>query len=157
ERGGAHEFQLGEAHGLPLGAGRSVEEAVLDLAGSIRENIKLRRAVCLPSHGGLVGTYVHNAQGTGIGSIIGAVALGTKDGTPLAETAELQALAKQLAMHAVAAKPKFLLKELVDASSLDAEMDVLRAQAASSGKPANIIEKMVTGRLNKYPHASPFP
>ncbi|KAK3259087.1 hypothetical protein CYMTET_31901, partial [Cymbomonas tetramitiformis] len=92
-----------------------------------------------------------------IGSIIGAVALGTKDGTPLAETAELQALAKQLAMHAVAAKPKFLLKELVDASSLDAEMDVLRAQAASSGKPANIIEKMVTGRLNKYPHASPFP
>jgi translation elongation factor EF-Ts len=61
----------------------------------------------------------------------------------------LQALALKLAMHVVAVKPAFLSRETVDSSELEKELDILRAQAQASGKPAQIIEKIVQGRLNK--------
>ena len=61
----------------------------------------------------------------------------------------LQALALKLAMHVVAVKPAFLSRETVDSSELEKELDILRAQAQASGKPAQIIEKIMQGRLNK--------
>ncbi|HIJ63834.1 MAG TPA: translation elongation factor Ts, partial [Rhodospirillaceae bacterium] len=63
---------------------------------------------------------------------------------------KLQDLGKQIAMHVAAANPLFLTIDAVDQGSLDRERAVLAEQAAASGKPANVVEKMVEGRIRKY-------
>lgn len=127
------------------GTGRTVEEQLTHSIATIGENMSLRRADSLSVGKGVVASYIHNAMAPGLGRIGVLVALESEGPTD-----KLEALGKQLAMHIAAARPEWLSIDQVDAASLDRERNVLAEQARASGKPENIIEKMVEGRLRKY-------
>jgi elongation factor Ts len=127
------------------GTGRSVAEEVQFQVAAIGENLTLRRSGGLSVSKGLVAAYVHNAQTPGLGNIGVLVAL--KSEAPAESLAEL---GKGLAMHVAAAAPQFLNIDAVDAEDLERERAVLAQQARDSGKPEDIVEKMVEGRLRKY-------
>ncbi|MQX37350.1 translation elongation factor Ts [Roseospira navarrensis] len=127
------------------GTGRTVAEELTHQVATIGENMNLRRAKVLEVGSGLVAAYVHNAVRPGLGRIGVLVAL-ESDG----DAARLGELGKNLAMHVAAASPQFLSRDDVDSEALDRERAVLTDQARASGKPDNIIEKMVEGRLRKY-------
>lgn len=127
------------------GTERNVEEQLTHNIATIGENMSFRRAVSLSVEDGIVAGYVHSATAPGLGKIGVLVALESKG-----DTAKLEALGKQIAMHVAAARPEALKVEDVDSSNLDRERAVLVEQAKASGKPDNIIEKMVEGRIRKY-------
>ncbi|MDA8231242.1 MAG: translation elongation factor Ts [Magnetospirillum sp.] len=127
------------------GAGKTVEEQLTGLIATIGENMNLRRAAGLSVSAGVVSTYVHSATAPGLGKIGVLVALEST-----ADQAKLAELGKQIAMHVAAANPLFLDTTSVDPAALDRERAVLTEQAAASGKPANVVEKMVEGRVRKY-------
>ncbi len=94
---------------------------------------------------GALGFYMHNAQGPEMGKIGVLVGLeAANDG------AELAGLAKQLAMHVAAAVPQAVTRDDVDPATLEREKNILIEQARDSGKPENILEKMVEGRIRKF-------
>lgn len=132
-------------------SGMSINEAVADVAGTMRENMQFRRAFLLHTTG-VVGSYLHTSPSPGLGRIGAMVALEAADGSSLdGEGGEkVRDLGKKLAMHVVAAKPQFLDRHSVTPEALEAEKKMLTEQAAATGKPANIIEKMVMGRMGKY-------
>ena len=105
----------------------------------------LRRTEGLSVDNGVVVPYVHSALASGIGKIGVIVALESEG-----DTGALEALGKQLAMHIAAARPLFVAVSDIDEGSLARERDVLSAQARESGRPEEIIEKMVEGRMRKY-------
>jgi elongation factor Ts len=127
------------------GTGRTVAEEATHMVATIGENISVRRAAALSVSQGVVSAYVHGAVVPGMGKIGVLVALESAG-----DTAKLDALGRQIAMHVAAARPDALTIDAVDASALERERDVLSAQARASGKPESIIEKMVEGRLRKY-------
>jgi len=116
-----------------------------NLIATIGENMALRRSKKLTVGEGVVAGYVHNQTAPGLGKIGVLVAL---ESTGPAD--KLAQLGKQLAMHIAAAKPEALTTADVDPSALDRERNVLAEQARASGKPEQIIAKMVEGRLRKY-------
>jgi elongation factor Ts len=124
---------------------RSVEEQLTHNIATIGENMSLRRAVRLDVEGGVVVPYMHNAVAPGIGKI--GVLVGLKS---TADGAALEALGKQLAMHVAATAPKSLSVDDLDPSEVEREKAILVDQAKASGRPPEIIEKMVTGRLQKF-------
>ncbi|CCG40900.1 translation elongation factor Ts [Magnetospirillum molischianum] len=127
------------------GSDKNVGDQLTALIATIGENMSLRRSVRLEVTDGVVASYVHTAVAPGLGKIGCLVALeSTGDKTRLLE------LGRQLAMHVAAANPQFLDPTSVDTSALDRERSVLTEQAQASGKPANVIEKMVEGRIRKY-------
>lgn len=126
-------------------SGRNVEEELANLIATVGENMNLRRAAQLRVSEGVVSSYIHNAIAENVGKIGVLVALESK-----ADPAKLAELGKKIAMHVAAARPEFLTIDAVDTKSLEREKAVLMDQAAQSGKPANIIEKMVEGRVKKY-------
>ena len=126
-------------------AGGTVADALTALIAKIGENMTLRRAAVLKVGAGVVATYVHSAVAPGLGKIGVLVALespGDKDA--------LLALGRQIAMHIAATNPQALDIGSVDPAMLAREKAVLTEQAAASGKPAQVIEKMVEGRVRKY-------
>lgn len=125
--------------------GKTAEETLSELVGKIGENMAFRRAEILSVGNGAVATYIHNAVTDKAGKIGVLVAF---ESTASADA--LNALGRQIAMHIAAARPEALSRNDVDTSKLDRERAVLVDQARASGKPENIIEKMVEGRLNKY-------
>ena len=125
--------------------GKSVEESLTDLIAKIGENMQIRRSQTVSVNNGLVANYVHNAVGDNVGKI--GVLVGLESDVP---QDKLESLGKQLAMHIAAAKPEFLNKESVDPEVLERERSVLLEQAKEAGKPADIAEKMVAGRIQKY-------
>jgi elongation factor Ts len=127
------------------GAGHSVSEELTRLIATIGENMSLRRARCLQVPEGVVATYVHNATRPGLGKIGVLVAV---EGA--SELDALETLGRQVGMHVAAARPEALDVSAVDPAALEREKAVLREQAAGSGKPESIIEKMVEGRIRKY-------
>ena len=127
------------------GSDKNVDEYVQEMVGTIGENMHLRRSAGLSVSQGLVSAYIHNAMKPGMGKIGVLVALESA-----ADQGSLEALGKQLAMHVAAASPLAVTREEVDASQLEREKNVLADQARASGKPEEIIEKMVEGRLRKY-------
>jgi len=125
--------------------GKKVSEVITDNIATIGENLTLRRSAGLSVSEGIVATYIHNAAAPNLGKIGVLVALessGDKD--------KLEALGKQVAMHIAAAKPEALTTEDVDKDALERERNIYAEQARSSGKPEEIIEKMVDGRIRKY-------
>ena len=126
----------------------SVTEGVGIAVSKLGENIVLRRACVLtpPASGGLVCGYVHNAYAADVGKTAAAVVLQSA----ATDVEALRSLGQKLAMHVVAATPLFLDRESVDAAALERERSILLQQAAESGKPESVIEKMVEGRLKKY-------
>ncbi|MFN3075302.1 MAG: translation elongation factor Ts [Alphaproteobacteria bacterium] len=126
-------------------AGKSVEEQLAAMIGTIGENMQLRRCRVLSVEQGVVATYVHNAIAPGLGKI--GVLIGLRSSGDAGQLAEL---GRHLAMHVAAAAPQFLDIASVDTSALERERAVLVEQARASGKPEAIIGKMVEGRLRKY-------
>lgn len=112
---------------------QTVEQARQELITKLGENIQIRRAALLKADG-IVGDYSHGGR---IGVI---VALTGKDA----------ALAKDIAMHIAASNPQAINPEQVSQELIAKEKEIYTAQAATSGKPADIIEKMVVGRINKF-------
>ena len=127
------------------GAGHSVGDELTKLVASIGENMLIRRAARLEVKEGVVASYVHGQVAPNQGKIGVLVALESA-----ADPEALAAFGKQVAMHVAAANPKALSPADVDQSMLDRERAILTEQAAGSGKPAEIIAKMVEGRLRKY-------
>lgn len=127
------------------GTGRTVEAEVTHLIATIGENLVLRRVRRLSAGQGAVFSYVHNALGPGIGKIGVIVAL-----TSTIPPDGLAELGKQLAMHVAAATPLYLDIASVPKSAIDRERNVLLEQARTTGRPEEIIEKMVDGRLRKF-------
>jgi elongation factor Ts len=128
-----------------LPSGQTVADDLTRMVATIGENMSVRRMARLTVGNGIVATYVHNQVAPGMGKIGVLVALEST-----ADQGKLQALGRQIAMHVAAAHPQFLDVGAVDAKALDRERDVLREQARASGKPDNIIEKMLEGRLRKF-------
>ena len=127
------------------GTRHSVAEELTRLIATIGENMAIRRAKRLEVAEGVVATYVHNAVRPGLGRIGVLVALEGKSEMDVMET-----LGRQIGMHVAAARPEALDIASVDPSALEREKAVLMEQARASGKPDNIIEKMVEGRIRKY-------
>jgi elongation factor Ts len=127
------------------GNGKTVEGELTDLIARIGENMVLRRVARLGIGQGYVASYVHNSVSPGLGKIGVLVALESAAGEDV-----LAPLGRQLAMHVAAANPLYLDQTSVPASALDRERAVLRDQAGSTGKSADIVEKMVEGRLRKF-------
>jgi len=105
----------------------------------------LRRSEAVEVGNGVVTSYVHNALAPGLGRI--GVILGLESE---GDEAKLSELGKQIAMHIAAASPLALSRDDLDAAYVEKERAVLVEQARESGKPDNIIEKMIEGRLRKY-------
>ncbi|AQQ06544.1 MULTISPECIES: translation elongation factor Ts [Stappiaceae] len=125
--------------------GKPVAEAITDAIATIGENMTLRRTAVLAVNEGVVATYVHSAVSDGLGKIGVLVALesaGDKD--------KLNGLGRQIAMHVAATSPLSLNTEELDPTVVEREKSVFSEQARESGKPENIIEKMVEGRLRKF-------
>ena len=127
------------------GSGRTVAEELTHLVATIGENMNLRRARVLTVKQGTVATYMHNALKPGLGKI-GVLAAVEGAG----ELDALETLGRQVGMHVAASRPEALDINAVDPAALEREKAVLTEQARVSGKPDNIIEKMVEGRIRKY-------
>ncbi len=96
------------------------------------------------THEGIVGTYIH--PGAKLASMV-AVNCETDF---VARTEQFQQLARDIAMHVAAANPRYVSREDVDEADMNREKEIFREQAASSGKPADIIERIVTGKIDKW-------
>lgn len=124
---------------------KSFEERLTDMIAKIGENMNLRRAKMIEVSDGVVASYIHNAARPNVGKIGVLVALESKG-----DKAKLAELGKHIAMHVAAAAPQFLDIAGVDAAAVEHEKSIFAEQAKASGKPENIIEKMVEGRVKKY-------
>jgi elongation factor Ts len=125
--------------------GASVKDTATELVAKIGENISVRRTIALSVNPGVVATYVHNASSPELGKIGVLVALkSTADKTKLA------ALGKQLAMHIAAAAPLALTPEHLSPEVIARERAIHADVARQSGKPENVIEKMIEGRMRKF-------
>ena len=125
--------------------GGTVAEKLTQLVATIGENMTLRRARVFSVGNGVVATYVHNAVRPGLGKIGVLVAV---EGHGEIDT--LETLGRQVGMHVAASRPEALDVSAVDPAALEREKAVLTEQARASGRPENIIEKMVEGRIRKY-------
>ncbi|MFL6753557.1 MAG: translation elongation factor Ts [Sphingomicrobium sp.] len=125
--------------------GGTVQEKLTDNIAKIGENQSLRRAAVVEVEQGAVVSYVHNQVAPGLGKIGVLVAL---ESAAQAET--LNALGKQIAMHVAAAHPLALSAEELPVELVERERSIAMEKAKDSGKPQNIIEKMVEGGLAKY-------
>ena len=126
-------------------AAKSVQDHVAEMIGTIGENMTFRRSQGLAVESGVVEAYVHNAMGDGLGRIGVIVALSSE-----ADPAALKPIARQIAMHVAAASPLSVSVDDLDPDVIARERSILVEQARESGKPEEIIEKMVEGRLRKY-------
>src|SRR5690606_10909024 len=118
----------------------TVNEVLTNNIATIGENQSLRRAKRLTVGDGVIVSYVHNAAAPGLGKIGVLVAPESS-----ADKAALETLGKQLAMHIAAANPLALKGEDLDADLVERERSIALEKAKESGKPADIVEKMVDG------------
>lgn len=134
-----------ELAAAPLASGGTVGEALTALVAKIGENMALRRVERIEVDSGVVGSYVHSAVSPGLGRI--GVITGLKSA---GDSAKLVDLGHKLSMHIAAANPQWVSPEAVDPDALAREREILAEQARGSGKPEDIVQKMVDGRLRKY-------
>lgn len=130
--------------GMPLN-GKTVEETLTTLIATIGENMTLRRLQALSVSNGVVATYMHGALTPGRGKIGVLVALESTG-----DKEKLNALGRQLAMHVAAARPESLDVAGLDAELVKRERALHADKAQKSGKPAEIVEKMIDGSMRKY-------
>jgi elongation factor Ts len=122
------------------GSGRTVGEELTHQIATIGENMDIRRLVRVQLEQGAVASYVHGAGKIGV-----LVALESASADD-----RLAELGKQLAMHVAAAAPQYLNRSEVPATVIEREQDIMRAKALESGKPENIVEKIIVGQINKF-------
>jgi elongation factor Ts len=118
----------------------TVQDAINALIAKLGENMSLRRFEKINAEDGLVAAYIH--MGGKIGVLVQVKSENTSD--------EVSNVARDVAMHVAALNPQFLDKTSVDADTIEREKEIYRVQALNEGKPANIVEKMVLGRVNKF-------
>ena len=128
-----------------MDGGKSVQDTVTEMVGIIGENMTFRRAAGVSVGEGVVASYVHSAAVPNMGKI--GVIVGLESSGDIGKLAEF---GKQLAMHIAAASPQWVSQDEVDQLEADREREVLAEQARESGKPEDIIQKMVDGRMRKY-------
>jgi len=126
------------AHNVTLANGKTVIGAVTDAIAAIGENVALRRFARLRTTNGRVGSYVH--AGGKIGVLVEVEGAGDAD----------EELVRSLAMQVAAAFPRYVRREEVDPAEVSREREIFRGQAASTGKPAQVIEKIVDGKIEKF-------
>ncbi|MEM8795737.1 MAG: translation elongation factor Ts [Pseudomonadota bacterium] len=127
------------------GTGRSIEAEITEAIAKIGENMTLRRSTMLSVSDGAVASYIHNASAPGLGKIGVLVALESSG-----DKEKLETFGRQVAMHIAAINPLAVNVEELDPEIVERERTVFADQAKASGKPDNIVEKMVEGRLRKY-------
>jgi len=125
--------------------GRTVAEELTHKIATIGENMSLRRMEKVSVESGAIVPYIHNATADGLGRIGVLVGLSSS-----ADSAVLSGVGKQIAMHIAATTPASISVDDLDPEMVARERDVLIEQAKASGKPQEIAEKMVEGRLRKY-------
>ena len=125
--------------------GKLVSEALIEAVASIGENMNLRRVQSLSVNNGLVCDYVHNKVIDGMGRIGVLVALETQS-----QDKKIADTAKQIAMHIAATAPASLSQSDIDAELVARERAVYQEQASQTGKPDNIVQGMVDGRMKKF-------
>jgi elongation factor Ts len=126
-----------EALANPFNGGVTLDEYLKEKVAKIGEKISLRRfAVLEKGDNAVFGSYLHMGGKIGVAVVL----TGTTD----------ESLAKDVAMHIAAANPKYVSRDQVSEEETEKEKEILKAQALNEGKPANIVEKMVVGRLNKF-------
>ena len=125
--------------------GKTVAEAVTAAIATIGENMSLRRAAVMEVEQGAVASYVHNATSDGLGKIGVLVALESAG-----DADKLAAIGRQVAMHVAATNPLAATKDEMDPEVVEREKKIFSESARESGKPENIIEKMVEGRIRKF-------
>jgi elongation factor Ts len=130
--------------GRKLG-GATVQEMLTALVAKIGENMSVRRSIALAVEPGVVASYVHNATSPELGRIGVLVALKST-----ADKSKLNALGRQIAMHVAHAAPLALTPEHLPRELLDRERAIHAEAARQSGKPENVVEKMVEGRMRKF-------
>ena len=119
---------------------KTISDLVSDATVAIGEKISIRRFVRYESTG-VVSTYIH------LGGSVGVI---VEVATDKPENEDVKAFAHDLALQIAAARPEAVRREEVDASKLEKEKEILRAQAINEGKPEKIVERMVEGRIEKY-------
>lgn len=125
---------LGDAY-----EGESVEDAIKTMTGKLGEKIELKRLGYIKTEGGLVAGYVH--PGSKLGSMVEIIG---------GNTPESVVLAKDIAMQVAAAAPIVVDRSRVPADYIEKEKEIYRQQALSQGKPEQFVDKIITGRLEKY-------
>jgi len=124
--------------------GRNVADELTHLIATIGENMGVRRVQTFTVDPGIVAAYIHNQVAEGLGKIGVLVALESAG-----DKEKLLAFGRQLAMHVAAAAPLALTPDELDSETIEKERAIYLEQAQASGKPKEIIEKMVEGRLRK--------
>ncbi len=140
-----HGASVDALNAATLADGKSVQQSVVDAIATIGENMTLRRTAQLSVSEGVVANYMHNATAPNkgkIGVLVGMQSSGNPD--------RLAEVGKQVAMHVAASKPLALNRDSVNPEDVARERSVLVEQAKASGRPDNIIEKMVDGRMRKF-------
>ncbi len=130
--------------GFP-GESRTVEEQLTHLIATIGENMAVRRMASVTVGEGVVASYMHTAAADGLGKI--GVIVGLESA---GDAGALDALGKQIAMHIAAASPQAVTADELDQDVVERERAVLVEQAKESGRPDDIIQKMVDGRMRKF-------
>jgi elongation factor Ts len=125
--------------------GLSVEDAVKAKVAEVGENLQFRKYVRFEVQGeGVVASYIHMGGRVGVLIEVGA------GNAETAATAGFRELVKDLTLHIAAAAPRGLSREDIPADVVEAEKNIFRAQLADSGKPANILENIISGKIGKF-------
>ena len=127
------------------GTERTVEEQLTHLIATIGENMSLRRVQVIEVSQGIIASYVHNSLSPKLGRIAVLTALESET-----DATTLDALGKQISMHVAAVKPLAVSRDGLDPAAVEREREFLAKQARETGKPEEIIEKMLEGRMGKY-------
>ena len=125
--------------------GEVVSEAITSLIATIGENMVVRRAARFEVGQGAVAAYIHNAAAPDLGRIGVLVAMESA-----ADQGNLTELGRKIAMHVAATQPLSLSAEDIDPAAVEYERSIFAEQAAQSGKPPQVVEKMVEGRIRKF-------
>ena len=125
--------------------GGTVAETITNAVATVGENMSLRRVAGLSVSEGVVASYIHNQVVDGLGKIAVIVALESKG-----DAAQLAALGRQVAMHVAATNPAALDAASMDPAIVAREKAVLAEKAAASGKPANVVEKIVESGIKTF-------
>ncbi len=122
------------------GSGRNVADELTHQIATIGENMNIRRFARLETSAGAVASYLH--AGGKIGALVQLDAASDSD--------EVAATARQIAMHVAAANPQYLSRDDVPGEIVEREKEIMKAKALESGKPENIVDKIVEGQINKF-------
>ncbi len=131
---------IDQVAGLPTPAGKKVSELQNDLLAKVGEKIDVKRFAVYQAEGGSVGSYTH------LGSKIGVLV----EFTGLEGADAAGGAGRDVAMQIAAMNPMVITRDQVDKTVIEREMEIYRTQAKNEGKPAQIVDKIATGRLEKF-------